>query len=287
MPEALLTWTSQVLGQYEVIEDCSWKHRMSRVLRLRDQRGADWILKQHRDRDRYQAELGAYRRWTGALGERAPQLRSRDDELGAIMISVVPGEPVPWPAPARPRPGSILDAAELAVHRDAGAALRLLHDAQPPLPCPDLGAVKTAELAQLEPQAAGLLSRRELSFARSEAAALTTIGTANLVPCHGDYTPRNWLAADGTVRVIDFEWARLNAPQADLARLHLGVWHGRPDLRAAFMDGYGHQLDDTGSAALRGCSAVLAVWLVVKAHQSGQPSFEDACRAALGRLMTS
>ncbi len=198
------------------------------------------------------------------------------------MISAIPGEPVSWPAPARPRPGSIRHAAELAVHRDAGTALRLLHDAQPPLPCTDLGSAKTAELDQLAPQAAGLLTRRELTFARSEAAALTATGGACLVPCHGDYTPRNWLADGDTVRIIDFEWARLDAPLADLARLHLGIWHARPDLRAAFLDGYG-QLDDADSGVLRGCSAVMAVWLVVKAHETGQPSFEKASRAALNR----
>lgn len=285
MADAVAAWAGQVLGGCVVTTDCSWQHRMSRVLRLRDQRGAEWIVKQHRDPDRYRAELSAYHQWVPALGQRGPRLRSNDHGLGVIMISAIGGQPAPWPAPAAPGHGSIRHAAELAMHRDAGAALRLLHDAQPPAPCPDLGAAKTSELGQLAPQAAGLLSRRELTFAASEAAALTATGSAPLVPCHGDFTPRNWLADGGTVRLIDFEWARLDTPLADLTRLHLTIWHGRPDLREAFLDGYGCHLDDTASAVLLGCAAVMAVWLIVKAHQTSQPSFEQASRAALARLM--
>lgn len=286
MAEPLVGWASQVLGPCGLVRDCSWEHRLSRVLRLRDQRGGEWILKRHLDLDRYQAELGAYQRWVPALSDRAPQLRAHDDELQAIVISVVPGLPAPWPAPASPGPGPRRRAAEQAVQRSAGAALGLLHQAQPPLPWPELGPAKAAELDQLAPLAAGLLTTRELGFARSEAAMLAAVTGACRVPCHRDYTPRNWLVTGGgAVRVIDFEWARLDAAPADLARLHLGVWDGRPDLREAFLDGYG-RLDDVGQAVLRGSAAVTAVWLIIKARETGQPSFECASRAALHRLMT-
>lgn len=281
-----LGWASRVLGPCELVRDCSWDHHMSRVLRLRDQRGVEWMLKRHRDQDRYRAEVTAYRQWVPALGDRAPRLRSADDELHAIIMSVVPGQPAPWPAEAVPWPDHQRRKAEMALQRDAGAALRLLHEAQPPLPWPGLGAAKAAELDKLAPEASALLSRLELSFARSEVAALGAVTSAVLVPCHRDYTPRNWLVSDGTVRVIDFEWARLDAAPADLARLDLGVWDGRPDLREAFLDGYG-QLDDASRAVLRGCAALTAVWLIIKARETGQPSFEYACRTALNRLMAS
>jgi hypothetical protein len=276
VPDPLLEWSGAVLGGCEVTGDSSWPHRLSRILTLRDESGGGWVVKQHRHLDRYQAELSAYQRWVPALGDRAARLRAYSGELGALVISVVPGELVPWPS-SQARPG------ELDLHRDAGAALALLHRAKAPAAGPDLGAAKTAELDQLAPLAAGLLSRRELAFARSQAAALTSAGNADLVPCHHDYTPRNWLTSGGTVRIIDFEWARLDVPLADLARLYLGLWPGRPDLRAAFLDGYGH-LSDAAATILRRCAAVTAVWLIVKAHESGQPSFEEASRAALARL---
>ncbi len=284
MRDALLGWSETVLRECVVTEDYSWPHRRSRVLRLRDGLGREWIVKQHDDPHRYRAELAAYQRWVPALGDRAPRLLAHADKLSAFLLSAIPGDLAPWPAQAVPQLGSAGHAAELAVHRDAGVALRLLHRAQEPLACPDLGIVKTAELDQIGPQAAALLTRRELSFARSEVAGLSAAGSTDLVPCHHDYTPRNWLASEGMVRVIDYEWAGLDAPPADLARLHLAIWPERPDLHAAFLDGYGH-LGDAETAILRGCAALTVVWLVVKARETCQPSFEHASRSALSRLM--
>jgi hypothetical protein len=284
MAETLVYWAGRVLGQCELVRDCSWDHRQSRVLKLRDELGAEWILKQHRDRERYQAEVTAYRQWVPAMGDRAPQVRAHDDGLQAILITAVPGRLAPWPGPPDSGPSQADGVAERAVQRDAGVALRLLHGAQPSLPWPGLGAAKLAEFDGLAGPASGLLSSRELRIARSEVAALTGVTGACLVPCHRDYTPRNWITEGTRVRVIDFEWTRLDAAATDLARLHLGIWEGRPDLREAFLDGYG-QIDDTGQAILRGCAALTAVWLTIKARETRQPSFEQASRAALHRLI--
>jgi Ser/Thr protein kinase RdoA (MazF antagonist) len=87
------------------------------------------------------------------------------------------------------------------------------------------------------------------------------------------------------VHVVDFEWSGLDVWVADLARLHLGIWATRPDLRRAFLSGYGRDLDEGDRAMLHGCAVLTAVWLVVKAHETRQPSFEDASRAALLRLI--
>jgi hypothetical protein len=73
----------------------------------------------------------------------------------------------------------------------------------------------------------------------------------------------------------------------DLARLHLGAWASRPDLRDAFLRGYGRELGDTGRAILQGCAALTAVWLTIKARETGQRSFEDSSRAALQRLIAA
>ena len=63
MPDGALDYAAQVLGPCELVKDCSWEHRMSSVLRLRDADGLAWFLKRHGDRDRYNAELLAYREW--------------------------------------------------------------------------------------------------------------------------------------------------------------------------------------------------------------------------------
>ena len=283
----VLAWAERVLGGCTLIRDCTWQHRMSRVLRLRDRTGADWFLKQHRDQDRYDAELTAYRRWVPALGGRAPNLRSCEDELRAIILSAVPGTLAPWPSQAAPAVPGRLHGSEVAIHRQAGEVLRRLHEAQEPLPWPDLGAAKADELDRLAARAAGLFTAGELSFARSQVRALGSVTAAVMVPCHRDYTPRNWLVHDGALSVIDFEWVRLDAPVSDMARLYLNVWPGRPDLAEAFLAGYGRPrpLDADDRAILNGCVAVTAIWLIIKARESAQPSFEDAVRAALHHLI--
>jgi tRNA A-37 threonylcarbamoyl transferase component Bud32 len=280
----VLDFSRQVLGPCELEQDFSWAHGMSAVLRLRDAGGVIWFAKRHRERDRHEAEVTAYRQWVPALGSHAPRLHAVDDLRSAIIVSAIPGEPVPWPAADLSGQPGIDRLAEQALQREAGVLLRRFHDAQPPLPWGDLGAAKIAEFDGLMPMASQLLARRDLAFAQAEIETLSGLPCPGQVPCHRDYTPRNWLVNDGVQYVIDFEHARLDVWLADLARLHLGIWPDRPDLKKAFLDGYGRQLSDTDHAILQGVAALTATWLVVKAREIRQPALEDAFRAALQRL---
>jgi len=277
-------FAERVLGTCELLADCSWGHRMSSVLRIRDASDTIWFLKRHADRARYRAELTAYRKWLPALKDAAPRLRASDDSLQAIILSAAPGEAASWPAAEDS--GLLADrSAERDVQRQAGKILHRLHDAQPALPWPDFSAVKLEQFDRLKPAAAALLEPRPLDMAGGEIAALADIPAPAQVPCHHDYTPRNWLVHHGALYVIDFEWSGLDARVADLARLHLGVWASRPDLREAFLDGYGQQLSPADQAILHGCAVLTAVWLLVKAHQTRQSSFEDASRLSLLRII--
>jgi Ser/Thr protein kinase RdoA (MazF antagonist) len=281
----VLEFAGQVLGPCELEQDYSWAHGMSTVLRLRDAHGVTWFAKRHRERDRHEAEVTAYRRWVPALSGHAPRLHAVDESRSVIIVSAIPGEPVPWPAADL---GALPDAdrlAEQALQREAGMLLRRFHHAQPPLPCDDWGAAKIAEFDGLTPMASQLLGNRDLALARAQVETLSRLPCPGQVPCHRDYTPRNWLVKDGVQYVIDFEHARLDVWLADLARLHLGIWPDRPDLKEAFLAGYGRQLSDTDHAILRGVAALTAIWLVVKARQIRQPALEDAFRAALQRLL--
>jgi Ser/Thr protein kinase RdoA (MazF antagonist) len=257
---------------------------MSSVLRLRDASDVTWFLKAHRDRERFGAELTAYRNWVPALHDKAPRLHAFDSSLHAIILSSVPGETASWPADTVNGPNADLSA-ERAIQREAGKTLWLLHNAQPALAWTNLAAVKIKEFDRLKSSAAGLLRPRELDSARAEILALAEIPAPLRVPCHHDYTPRNWLVRGGALHVIDFEWSGLDLWVADLARLHLGIWASRPDLREAFLAGYGRDLSAADRRALHACAVLTAVWLVVKAHETRQPSFEDASRTALLRLI--
>ena len=254
------------------------------MLRLRDAGGNEWFLKCHRDRERFAAELKAYRTWVPALRGRAPRLRAFDEPLQAMIMSALPGQPVSWPA-LQPGASGTERAREGAIHRAAGAVLRRLHDGQPAVPWPRFAADKMEHFNDLRPAVAALLTRRQLDVARAEVARLTGIPAPVQVPCHHDYTPRNWLVHGDAVYVFDFEWSGPDAWVADLARLHLGIWPTRPDLREAFLQGYGRHLGPADGVALHGCAILTGVWLVSKAHETGQPSFEDACRSALLRLI--
>jgi Ser/Thr protein kinase RdoA (MazF antagonist) len=277
-------YAGQILGSCELLEDSSWQHHMSTVLRLRDASGAEWFLKCHRDRERYDTELMAYRTWVAALAGGAPRLRAFDESLQAMIVSALPGQPASWPAPQPGKPGTERTR-ERAIHREAGEILRRLHDAQPAIAWPDFVAEKIAQFDGLRPAVTALLARRQLDAARTEIAKLINIPAPLRVPCHRDYTPRNWLVHGGAVYVFDFEWSGLDAWVADLARLHLGIWPTRPDLREAFLQGYGRRLGPADRVALHGCAVLTGVWLLSKAHETGQPSFEDGSRKALLRLI--
>lgn len=288
MKNLLRSYAEQVLGSCVLLQDASWKHQMSVVLRLRDARGAQWFVKHHRHQERFSAELMAYQRWVPALAGSAPELRAFDESMCAMILSALPGEPAPWPLQHAPEPDADADAdraGHIRMQRQAGVALRRLHDAQPALPWPEFAAAKLEQFDGLRPALASLLTRRELDAARSEVVALADVPAPVQVPCHHDYTPRNWLVHDGVLRVIDFEWAGLDAWVADLARLHLSLWTTRPDLREAFLAGYGRQLSPADLATLHGCAVLTGAWLLTKAHETGQPSFEDASRSALLRLI--
>jgi hypothetical protein len=282
--DRLPEFAERVLGACELQADCSWGHRLSSVLRIRDAGGAIWFLKRHGDQARYRAELAAYRDWVPALHDAAPRLRAFDDSLRAVILSAVPGEAAPWPASDAFGPGTDRRA-ERDLHRRAGKVLRRLHDAQPALPWPEFAGVKIQQFGRLKPAAAGLLGRCELDRAGEEIAALDGMPAPAGVPCHHDYTPRNWLVHNGALCVIDFEWSGLDARVADFARLHLGIWDARPDLREAFLAGYGQHMGRAERQILHGCAVLTGVWLLIKAHDTRQPSFEDASRTALLRIM--
>ncbi|WP_271189323.1 phosphotransferase [Dactylosporangium matsuzakiense] len=250
-------------------------------MQLRDRAGHEWFLKQHRDRDRYLAEVTAYLRWVPTLSDHAPRLRAHDATQRAIILSALPGHPARWPT-ATIDPTQIR--AETAMHHQAGALLRRLHNAHSE-PQPQYAAARLEELELLTRQAANLLTPGELGFARTEIQALASLPAPRLVPCHRDYTMRNWLIDSGKVYMLDFEWTQLNAWVTDLTRLHIGPWRTRPDLRDAFLDGYGRELDDADRVLLRADAALTTVWLVIKARESDQESFERANREALHRLM--
>ncbi|WP_411145894.1 phosphotransferase [Streptomyces sp. x-80] len=78
---------------------------------------------------------------------------------------------------------------------------------------------------------------------------------------HGDYSPRNWLWDDenGTHSLIDFEKSGHGIAVEDLVWLCGALWPTRPDLKRAFLTGYGRKLSNTEQQVLLLLTARLAV----------------------------
>lgn len=271
MRHELDDYVEGILGPYRVIGDRSWGHGDSRVIEVRDGAGITWFVKRHHGKDRYCREVSAYRDWAPALGDQAPTLRSHDDALQVLVLSAVPG---------------VADTGrDPEIQRQAGTLLRQLHDAASPARWEDFAAEKRDEFEAWAARAAGLIEVRLLDFARAEVCGLAALGHPVRVPCHLDYSTRNWLVADGRVYIIDFEWAAPEVWVNDLARLYFGPWRDRPDLKDAFLEGYGRTIDPDDRAVLLGCGALTAVRTVVWARDHGDTPFEEAGRQNLQRLM--
>ena len=95
-----------------------------------------------------------------------------------------------------------------------------------------------------------------------------------LIPTHGDWQPRNWLIHDGVIRVIDLGRSDWRPAATDFARLARQEWVGRPDLEAAFLEGYA--VDPREPAAWRAMLLQEAIGTAVWAYSVG----DDGVRGA-------
>jgi Ser/Thr protein kinase RdoA (MazF antagonist) len=264
-------YAEQVLGPCTVEADCGWDHGGARVLRVRDASGTAWYAKQNPHHEVHAREVTAYRRWVPALGDQAPTLRAATDDLPALVTSAVPG--------------TAFTGVDLDVHHRAGILLRRFHEIETFLPWTDLVAHKVAEFDAWVARAPALLDRSELDFVRTSLRSLEGIPAPPRVSCHLDYSPRNWLVDDGRVHVIDFEWAQPEVWVNDLGRLFFGPWRTRPDLREAFLDGYGRHPDETDLALLIGSYTLTTVWHIVWTYEHRNHEFGTVVREILHALM--
>ncbi|HEY2265353.1 MAG TPA: NUDIX domain-containing protein [Streptosporangiaceae bacterium] len=110
-------------------------------------------------------------------------------------------------------------------------------------------------------------------------AAVGQLGIVSGQPCHLDFQPRNWLIGrQGGVSVVDFEHARIDLPARDLVCLRFRLWPGRPDLRDAFLDGYGGPLSPAEDRLTWHLGALDALTAFARGYENA-----DADLVAVGR----
>jgi len=105
------------------------------------------------------------------------------------------------------------------------------------------------------------------------------------VPCHRDYTPRNWLVNSATsLGIIDFEHSNPDLWLADTHKLWSAYWIKQPELETAFWQGYGHTpSDDERLLSLKLATLenmVTTVWSI----EHGDKTYEAHGRKMLAHL---
>jgi len=277
MTRALRQWVDQVLGDHSIggLPPATARREgtSQRVVEVVDSGGMRWFAKQVADPRSWHAEVHAYRQWVPALGTRAPTLRAAAPGLRTLLMSAVPGQ-----APLR---------TDARAHREAGVLLRRLHESRPARTQQPSDRGRTVVLLDgLLARRSGLFTPVEVAFVGSQANRINDLPLDKKVPCHGDYKWHNWLVDSvNTLRVIDFGESRWAIAAFDFSKLFFGVWWRRPDLAAAFFEGYGRQLTEHELEFVRLRMATYAVQEVAFGHDRGTPQHEDHGRSRLADLM--
>jgi Ser/Thr protein kinase RdoA (MazF antagonist) len=235
--------------------------------------GDEFVVKQHLTRTLHEREVHAYRHWTTALGLSAPVLVAVDDAAMIIVTSALPG--------ASPRPSDLTP----DIYRRAGVLLRRFHEAEPPAALPWYRNWLRERAAHWTSRAAPLLTPNDRTIIQDHLAAVSQSGILSGCPCHLDFQPRNWLiGSPGDVSVIDFEHARIDLPARDLVRLRFRTWPGRPDLRYAFLDGYGRPLSPAEDRLTWHLGALDALTTLARGHENTDPELVAVGRDTLHQL---
>ncbi|MGV9246518.1 aminoglycoside phosphotransferase family protein [Streptomyces sp. NPDC003710] len=285
LPPALAAWAEGVVGPVRSVRDVSRPDAASRVWELSSDTGRAF-LKVAPTPAFYARETRAYREAAPALErDSVPRLLETDAQHRALLLSAVPGRPVGALAltPGRRR----------ALHRRAGAWLRRFHGDARDLTARDRAeAAVEVERAVLDAEAhlarAGdLIGPAERDVVRRHAAVLALLGPLPVGFVHGDFRERNWLydtAADA-LAVVGLERARPHAAVFDVVRLACGPWARCPELRTAFLDGFGRGLTGEEEAALRCLSALDAASAVALGLLHQDPQVVARGRTTLARLL--
>lgn len=271
--DAVHALARKTLGPITVIPEATLP---THVMALIDGRGDQYLAKRHTSRSRYTREVQAYTRWVPALRDQAPQLVATDAEHLILLLTAVPGATADHVTPGAE--------AERAAHQGAANVLRQLHDSAPPEYSHDMAVTLAQRTAHWVNRAGVLLNAGERRLLLDHADAIAA-SPMEVRFCHLDFQPRNWIVdGDGTVRLIDFEHARLDARIRDMARLAHRYWPHRPDLYQAFVRGYGTSLSEQERTLLYHFGALEAATALVRGCDTDDADLVMHGRALLDRL---
>ncbi|MEV6211563.1 aminoglycoside phosphotransferase family protein [Kitasatospora sp. NPDC051914] len=216
--------------------------------------GSRLFAKRHKNGLMHRRETAAYRHLVPVLGPgRAPTLLAADARSLLVVTTALPGSPAVKAA--------LGPVEEREVYRQAGLLAARIHAH------PTSGGVVGERLPWSRERERALDRACDAQLCDEDIAALAEATRAeppHTAParCHGDFGPRNWIVqrhGDGrlSVGVVDFERSQIEEPvRRDLMRVMLQLTPHRPDLRTAFLAGYGRDLTAEERAACRAWAAV-------------------------------
>lgn len=256
LDKGLRDWFEGRHGAIVAAEDRSWSHGVTRVYELWTATDHLW-LKQHTQPRKFDQELSAYLQWVPVLAEagvRVPGLVDREPVLRALVLTHLAGESAPGD--------------DLAIQAQAGTALAALHGA--PFVDHDPLTVREAVLARLERwtrEAAGLVPAEVVARVNLELGDAEVFSGARRVPCHRDFSPRNWLVHEGRFGLLDFEHAGPDLRWIDVMKLADDTWR-LAGTRDAFLDAYGRGWSEVDVQRIERLSWLhaLSTWVWAAAH---------------------
>lgn len=275
-----MAWTPELrarvegwLGPVTSVEDRSWPHGVTRVFRVQTASGSAFV-KVHTQARKFDQELRAYEEWAPALGG-----------AGVLVAEVLGADPALRALALSDLAGVAPDPADLRVHAQAGAALAVLHGL-PFVDADDLPVREAvlARLARWAGEARDLVPAAVVDRVVAEVtAAAPVFDGGRRVPCHRDFSPRNWMIRDGRFGLIDFEHAAPDIRWMDFVKLAEDAWR-HPGTRAAFVGAYGRPWSEVDAARFRCLTWLYALSTWVWSATHGDAVYEAQARELYGRL---
>lgn len=240
------------------------------------------LLKASATSHHLEREYRAHTRWLDSLASDVPALVEFDAGAGVLVKTFLPGR-IALGAPEEHDAGSF---------RQAGVLLRRLHRGTAPRRAPNYEASMATKTRAWLGRASGLAPAEHLARVADWLDGFRP-RPVELVPTHGDYQPRNWLVRPGgRIAVIDFGRAELRPWYSDLVRMEHHDFALHPELKAAFMDGYGPE--PVPGAAGEGFPVpgrrldelMQALGTLVWSRDMGDAGFEEHGRSMLIRTLS-
>ncbi|MEV7565666.1 phosphotransferase [Streptomyces tanashiensis] len=272
-------FAERAIGRIAEWSDASWARDISQVWRVTGAGGGVWFVKVHQNAKFHARETAALRGWVPGLGGAGPRLVAADPALLAVVVTAVEG---------RPLHGAVLAGAEeRAVFRSLGVLAARIHASplppSPPAVAPVTRADRYAKVDRHLEAARPHLAPGDEQHVRAVVERAVVLKPLPLAVTHGDFLIRNILrAADGSLRVVDFERSEPQPVVRDLVRL-LDHFDGREDLCRAFFGGYGQRFTVLEQAHLATEAVLDAVSGIGYGIAHGDPELVERGRRTLAR----